>query len=142
MNVRASAKRVAAARMMVEGLIADNTVGAVLRRYTGSKQILIDAVGRTLQITVIGADAIWDAYQAEIEEEGLFLGLMDRKPHADLRKKVIQRLTKRATLALTEAFDLNFRLGEVNVAAFERDHRLVFEAEFKPEDIDRILLTF
>jgi hypothetical protein len=33
-------------------------------------------------------------------------------------------------------------LGDVDVAAFEKTHSLIFEAEFAPEDLDRILLTF
>lgn len=142
MNIRVSAKRVAIARMEVEGLIADNTVGKVLRLYAGCSDVYIDAKGYTLKITAVKAESIWDAYQAELEEEGLFLGLMGRKPRGNLHEMILQRLTKRTVFALTEAFGLRFRLGEVNFADFERTHNLPFEAEFKPEDLGRILLTF
>jgi hypothetical protein len=142
MNFNASVKRVVTARAVVEGLIADNTVGAVLRVQTGCKMVLIDIVGGRLQITAVGANTIWDAYQAELNEENMFLGLMGRSPHDRLRERVIQRLVKGAAAALTRAFGLKFRLGDVDVAAFEKTHSLIFEAEFAPEDLDRILLTF
>jgi hypothetical protein len=142
MNFNASVKRVVTARAVVEGLIADNTVGAVLRVHTGCKMVLIDIVGGRLQITAVGANTIWDAYQAELEEEGMFLGLMGRSPHDRLREGIIRRLTKGAAAALTRAFGLKFRLGDVDVADFEKTRSLIFEAEFAPEDLDRILLTF
>jgi hypothetical protein len=72
----------------------------------------------------------------------MFLGLMGRSPHDRLREGVIQRLAKGAAVALTRAFGLKFRLGDVDVADFEKTHSLIFEAEFAPEDLDRILLTF
>jgi len=142
MNFEASVRRVVTARMIEEGIIAENTVDPVLRVYTGGKWPLIYIVGDTLQITSRHSEKIWEAYQTELEEEGLFLGLMGRSPHDRLREGIIRRLTKSAAMALTRAFGLKFRLGDVDVADFEKTHNLIFEAEFAPEDETRILLTF
>ena len=143
MNIRASIKRVAAERMIVEGLIADNTVRKVLQVAAGVKTVWIDAKGKTLEITAVDADALWEAYRLDLEEEGISAHMKGRELRSGIREVTIRRVAQYSVIALTRAFRLNFKLSEpIDVAEFEKSHNLVFEAEFKPEDADRILLTF